>query len=159
MGTLPRLLTGWLWAGALLALAGCAAAGQGNGSADPASAPTSSSASVTPNVPVSPGSSVQTPQGLCLTAFRQDQLLAWAGTSLQEVRAWHYGGPTPQAPFADLYPALPGATTAAWCNTTSNKKGYTQWWVLAAGQQPQSLLDGYWPDVGTRGETGVPIVP
>lgn len=58
---------------------------------------------------------VSTAETLCRAALPDQPVVAWADSTVGELRAYHYGGPVARNPLKTEFPGLPASQRAAWC--------------------------------------------
>ena len=97
---------------------------------------------------------------LCESALPGTDLIGWAAATVAQFRAYHYGGPTPTVPLAQVFPELPGNAGGAWCATVDGTSS-THWWAVVAGRPAASLITINGPGEGVhRGPlSGPPQIP
>lgn len=112
-----------------------------------------------------PGSPPDSPpageaERVCQDALRGAVLLNSAPATVARFRAYQYGGPTPTAPLADVFPDLAADTPGAWCATTDAPQS-THWWAAVNGRRAASLITINGPGEGVARSSvqGPPQIP
>ena len=149
---------------AIVSVVGCSSAGTSASESTPMTGPAAtsgvaSSAGSTSFGNHSNASSAVTTHNLCLAAFSNNELLAWATDNVAGIRSYRYGGSVPTYPAASAFPGVAADTPSAWCGTLL-RADTIRWWAMIDGQQPIKMLDITGPGAtAKRGQVAPPAPP
>ncbi|NYI41000.1 hypothetical protein BKA03_001119 [Demequina lutea] len=140
---------------ALAVLAGCAGTVSQVGTTlgGPSASPSARVAdSASTNIPTATANSAleaasQSARQICEGSFGTAVTLDWAPATVDEFRAYQYGGPVAKVPLADAFPGVPGDTRGAWCGTKESSD-VSHWWAVVAGHEPVTFMTVQGPSEG-----------
>ena len=75
----------------------------------------------------------------CRRTFPGQVVLGWASTTVDQMRAYQFGGPVAHRPLRDVFPASPGTRRGAWCLLRDTSASASLWAALGPAQRKRAI--------------------